>query len=176
MIKRFPRIVAAQRLQTLLLVTALVALILGSLLMSDLVRNFRSVVVSDANKSLANALRELTEAEKNWSKKRSSRESLPSRDALDRALRLVSYEVLRSYPDVEGGYFLDHEPIGHSFPTYTEPGSALKQPPIERDAVLTCLAESRFNHQIGRQVFDDGRDLVVVSALAGPDGAPAVWV
>lgn len=175
MIKRFPRIVAAQRLQTLLLVTALVALILGSLLISDLVRNFRSVVVSDANKSLTNALRELTEAEKNWSRKRSSRESLASRDALDRALRLVSYDVLRSYPDVEGGYYLDDEPIGHSFPTYTEPGSALKQPPIERDAVLTCLAESRFNGKMGRRVFDDGRDLVVVSAMARPGDAPAVW-
>jgi len=175
MIKRFPRIVAAQRLQTLLLVTALVALILGSLLMSDLVRNFRSVVVSDANKSLSNALRELTDAEKNWSRKHSSRESPPQRETLDRALRLVSYDVLRSYPDVEGGFFLDGEPIGHSFPIYTEPGSALKQPSIEREAVLTCLAESRFNRRIGRQVFDAGRDLVVVSALAAPSGEPAVW-
>ena len=99
-----------------------------------------------------------------------SRESSAPREALDRALRLVSYDVLRSYPDVEGGYFLDDEPIGHSFPTYTEPGSALKkQPPIEREAVLLCSAESRFNHKIGRRVFDDGRDLVlVVSALARP--------
>ena len=68
MTTRIPRIVAAQRLQTLLLVTALVALILGSFLMSDLVRTSWSVVVSDANKSLTNALRELTEAEKNWSR------------------------------------------------------------------------------------------------------------
>ena len=62
--KRFPRIVAAQRLQTLLLLTALVAVILGGLVMSDLVRNFQSTVVADATKSLSNALRELSEAQK----------------------------------------------------------------------------------------------------------------
>jgi len=147
-VKRFPRIVAAQRLQTLLLVTALVAVLLGCLLMSDLVRNFQSVVVADATKSLANALRELTEAEKESSNKRTS--SL-SPDALDLALRAVSYEVLRSYPDVEGGSYLDDQAIGHGFPSYTEPVSALKQPQIERNAVLDCLAQSRLSGEVGRR-------------------------
>lgn len=173
--KRFPRIVAAQRLQTLLLLTALVAVALGCLLMSDLVRNFRAVVVSDANKSLSNALRELTKAEESWSSQHSKGMAPVSREALDDALRLVSYDVLRSYPDVEGGYYLEGQPIGHSFPIYTEPGSGLKQPSIERNAVLACLAESRSTGRIGRRVFDDGSDLVVVSARATPGSAPAVW-
>ena len=172
--KRFPRIVAAQRLQTLLLVTALVAVLLGCLLMSDLVRNFRSVVVADATKSLANALRELTEAEKDWPNKHPGDASM-SREALDGHLRLVSYEVLTSYPDVEGGYYLDNQPIGHSFPSYTEPGSGLKQPAIERNAVLACLADSQRTRQVGRRVFNDGRDLVVVSALVKPGSSLAVW-
>jgi signal transduction histidine kinase len=172
--KRFPRIVAAQRLQTLLLLTALVAVVLGCLLMSDLVRNFQSVVVADATKSLSNALRELTEAEKDWSKHRKS-EGSESREALDLALRSVSYDVLRSYPDVEGGYYLNDQPIGHSFPSYTEPGSGLKQPPIERHAVLACLADSRSSGKVGRRVFIDGRDLVVVSAMVPPGHSLAVW-
>ena len=172
---RFPRIVAAQRLQTLLLMTALVAVVLGSLLMSDLVQNFRSVVVSDANKSLANALRELREAEKDWSNKHSGERQRATREELDGALRLVSYEVLRSYPDVEGGYYLEDQPIGHSFPSYTEPGSGLKQPSIERNAVLACLADSRSTGQIGRRVFNDGRDLVIVEALVAPGRMLAVW-
>ena len=173
--KRIPPIVAAQRLQTLLLLTALIAVILGSLLMSDLVQNFRSVVVSDANKSLANALRELRDAEKGWSSKHASELSTLKPEELDAALRLVSYEVLRSYPDVEGGYYFEGQPIGHSFPSYTEPGSGLKQPPIERNAVLGCLADSQANGDVGRRVFNDGRDLVVVSALVAPGRRMAIW-
>jgi hypothetical protein len=174
-ITRFPRIVAAQRLQTLLLLTALVAVILGCLLMSDLVRNFQSVVVSDATKSLGNALRELIDADKSWSKSHEKDRASMSREALDLELRAVSYEVLRSYPDVEGGYYLDDQPIGHSFPSYTEPGSGLKQPPIERNAVLACLADSRVNGNVGERIFQDGRDLVIVSAAVTPGREFAVW-
>jgi len=172
---RFPRIVAAQRLQTLLLLTALVAVIIGSLVMSDLVLNFRSVVISDANKSLANALRELRDAEKDWSNKNASELTHLKREELDGALRLVSYDVLRSYPDVEGGYYLNDQPIGHSFPSYTEPGSGLKQPDIERNAVIACLADSRTKGDVGRRMFNDGRDLVVVSALVPPGRPLAIW-
>jgi signal transduction histidine kinase len=171
--KRFPRIVAAQRLQTLLLITALVAVLLACLLMSDLVRNFRTVVVSDATKNLANALRELTEAEKDWPAKHPGDAGM-SRETLDGHLRFVSYDVLTSYPDVEGGYYLDDQPIGHSFPSYTEPGSSLKQPAVERNAVLACLADSRTG-QAGLRVFNDGRDLVVVSASVKPGHTLAVW-
>ena len=59
-----PKIAAAQRLQSLLLITSLVAVLLGCVLLTDLVRNFRSGVVADARKSLANAVTELTEAER----------------------------------------------------------------------------------------------------------------
>ena len=56
---RYPRIVAAQRLQTWLLVTALVAVFLTGMLAVDLARNLRSVVISEANKALTNAVSEL---------------------------------------------------------------------------------------------------------------------
>ena len=55
----YPRTVAAHRLQTWLLVTALVAVFLTAMLAVDLARNLRSVVISEANKALANAVSEL---------------------------------------------------------------------------------------------------------------------
>jgi signal transduction histidine kinase len=165
---QFPKVRAAQRLQTLLLLTTLAAMALAVPLFSDLVRSFRSAVVADAGKSLSNALDELIQA------------SVEIRRAqgisgLDLILQKFSYEVLRSYPDVEGGYLLGEQVVGHSFPTYTEPGSELRQPDIEREAVLEALAESRGTGRVAQRVFDDQRDLVVVSVLAPPEGELAAW-
>ena len=67
----FPKIAAAQRLQSLLLITSLVAVLMGCVLLADLVRNFRSGVVADARKSLANAVTELIQAR--TSRRRSNR-------------------------------------------------------------------------------------------------------
>ena len=84
---------------------------MGCLLLTDLVRNFRSGVVADARKSLANAVTELTRG-------RTSRAAfkLNCRALLDKSLKALSYDVLRSYPDVEGGYYYNDEPVGHTFP------------------------------------------------------------
>lgn len=166
----FPKIAAAQRLQSLLLITALVAVLMGGLLLADLVRNFRSGVVADARKSLANAVAELIEAERS----RSIQIDAPFA-ALDKSLKVLSYDVLRSYPDVEGGYYFNDEAVGHTFPTYTEPGSDLKQPKIEREAVEAALSESRRTGRVATREFDDGRDLVVVAALASRTNPMAGW-
>jgi signal transduction histidine kinase len=166
----FPKIAAAQRLQSLLLATALVAVLLGWLLLTDLVSNFRSSVVADARKSLANAVAELMEAARATGVQTDT--GLP---ALDGSLKAVSYEVLRSYPDVEGGYYFNDQAVGHTFPTYTEPGSDLRQPEIERDAVEAALAESRRTRRVATREFDDGRDLVVVAALSSGDRRLAGW-
>ncbi|HUQ92099.1 MAG TPA: ATP-binding protein [Bryobacteraceae bacterium] len=160
---KFPSIAGAQRVQTLLLLTALVAVLFGCLLFTDLVRNFRSTVIADAHKSLANAVTELAQAEEG------------STSTSDDALKAVSYEVLRSYPDVEGGYYLNGQAIGQSFPRYTEPGSGLKQPRNEREAVEAALAESRGTRSVAQREFDDGRDLVVVAALVTPERPLAAW-
>ena len=122
---RYPKIIAAQRLQTWLLVTALVAVLLTGLLAADLARNLRSVVISDTNKALANAVGELVQS----ARAAASNRNTPFLENSDGELRRLSYEVLRSYPDIEGGFLWNDEVVGHSFPTYTEPGSALRQPP-----------------------------------------------
>lgn len=172
--RSFPRIVAAQRLQTLLLVAALVSVVLGCLLLSDLVRTFRTTVVGDANKSLANAVRELVEAENAWQAKQPG-SMLPNPAQLDEALKSVSYSVLVSYPDIEGGYFAGDQAVGQSFPTYTEPGSGLKQAPLERQEVLAALIESRRTGKVIRREVTDGRDLVLIAALATPRQPLAAW-
>lgn len=170
---QFPKVRAAQRLQTLLLLTTLAAIAVAALLFSNLVRNLRSTVVSDAQKSLASAVQELLRAKQ--AQRFSHLEMIPANSRQDRILRRVSYAVLRSYPNVEGGYLVGTSVIGHSFPTHTEPGSDLKQPAIERDAVLEALAESRQTGRVAVRVFDDQLDLVVVCVLSSRDSNLAAW-
>ena len=125
---RFPKSVAAHRWQMWLLVTALLAIIVTAFLVVDLTRNLRTVVISDTNKALANAVQELQQFRQRAQLKP---DDLARRDRADAELQKISYEVLSSYPDIEGGYLLDDKVIGHSFPTYTEPGSTLYQPVLE---------------------------------------------
>jgi signal transduction histidine kinase len=166
----FPRIIAAQRLQVWLLVTALASLALTGVLVFDLTRNLRTVVISDTNRNLANAVAELQHAA-------SGKGALPADpEELDRALKPVSYEVLRSHPDIEGGYLWRDLVVGHTFPSYTEPGSTLAQPEVESNEVRVALAESRQrNGVVVQRVRQDSSDLLVIAAVAGMDGRPSAW-
>lgn len=166
----FPRIIAAQRLQVWLLITALASLGLTGILVFDLTRNLRTVVISDTNRNLQNAVNELLQAA-------ASKNSLPTdRVELDRVLKPVSYEVLRSHADIEGGYHWRDQVVGHTFPTYTELESTLAQPEVESNEVRVALAESRqANGGIAHRVRQDGTDLLVIAAVAGMDGRPSAW-
>ena len=166
----FPRIVAAQRLQTWLLGTALVSLCLIGILVFDLTRNLRTFVISDTNRNLTNAVNELRQAA-------AVRNVVPSTaDELDKSLKPVSYEVLRSHADIEGGYLWQDQVVGHTFPTYTEPGSTLGQPDVEKNEIMIALAESRQNGgRIAQRSRQDGSDLILVAATASVDGRPAAW-
>jgi len=170
---RFPRIVAAQRLQTWLLFAALFSVVLIGLLVVDLASNLRTVVIGETQKSLTNAVQELLQAGAATGLHTAA--GVESREALDATLKAVSYEVLRSYPDIEGGYFWGEEAVGHSFPTYTELGSELRQPPLEREEVLAALAESRRLGRAATRIRPDETDLVIVAALAGADGQISAW-
>lgn len=165
----FPKIIAAQRLQTWLLGTALVSVCLTGILVFDLTRNLRTVVISDTNRNLTNAVTELMQA----SETKEARP--PASEALDRLLKPVSYEVLRSHADIEGGYIWGDQVVGHSFPTYTEPGSVLRQPEIESTEVMLALAESRQRGGVVHRTRQDGGDLVLIAAIAGEKGGPGAW-
>ena len=172
MLPRFPKSVAAHRWQMWLLVTALLAIVVTAFLVVDLTRNLRTVVISDTNKALANAVLELEQFRQRAQLKP---DDLARRDRADAELQKVSYEVLRSYPDIEGGYLLDDKVIGHSFPTYTEPGSKLYQPVLEHEKVLSALAESKETGKVARRVVQDRKDLVLVAVLTSPNSTLAAW-
>lgn len=169
---KFPRIVAAQRLQTWLLATALVAMFVAGLLVVDLARNLRTVVISDTSKALANAVKELAQSGGAW--QAAQKYPIDNQEA-ESQLGRASYDVLRSYPDVEGGFVRNGAVTGHTFPTYTEPGSALKQAPLEAREVRESLRESAETGKPATRIVHDGRDLVVISTLAGQNGQISVW-
>lgn len=165
----FPRIVAAQRLQTWLLGTALVSLCLIGILVFDLTRNLRTVVISDTHRNLNTAVNELLQA---------AAKGLPPVEgsSLDQLLKPVSYEILRSHADIEGGYLWRDQVVGHTFPTYTEPGSTLGQPDVEKNEIMIALAESRQNGgRIAQRSRQDGKDLLLIAAAAGVEGRPGAW-
>jgi signal transduction histidine kinase len=170
---QFPKAVVAQRWQSWLLVTALLAVVVTGILVWDLTRNLKSVIISETNRSLENAVKELSQDLRP--------SGVPtdggglSRDELDSRLKQTSYETLRFYFDVEGGYVFNDAVIGHSFPTYTEPGSALKQPPLEHAEVMAALEESRRVGNVAHRIKTDRRDLVVVAVLTSPDSPIAAW-
>src|SRR5262249_54144528 len=170
---RVPKIVTAQRLQTWLLVAALVAIGLTALLVIDLARNLRTVVISEANRTLTNAVGELARAGAVWQLQNTG--ASPSSAKADQELRGKSYEILASYPDVEGGYLLNDDVIGHTFPTYTEPGSTLRQPPFEHSQVLSALRESRHENRTVARIAQDGSDLVLVAVRGDPASPLAAW-
>src|SRR5215468_2431254 len=101
---KFPKSVAAHRWQMWLLVTALLAILVTAFLVVDLTRNLRTVVISDTNKALTNAVQELQQFRQRARLKPVSAAS--RREEADAKLRKISYDVLSSYPDVEGGYLL----------------------------------------------------------------------
>jgi signal transduction histidine kinase len=76
---------------------------------------------------------------------------------------------------VEGGFLWDEAVIGHSFPTYTEPGSTLRQPPVEHQAVLSALAESRKTGKIATRLTQDHDDLILVAVSAHATSPLAAW-
>jgi signal transduction histidine kinase len=170
---RLPRIVAAQRLQSWLLLTALVSIALIGLLVVDLTRNLRTVVISETNRSLLNASKELTEAGDGWLAGHRGADPGDAQANLD--LKRESYEILSSYPDVEGGFVFRRQVVGHSFPTYTEPDSDLRQPPNENREVLAAMAASQASGNPAQRILQDGQDLVLVTVIARPDGKLSVW-
>jgi signal transduction histidine kinase len=170
---RLPRIVAAQRLQTWLLLMAFVSVGATGFLVLDLARNLRSVVIGEAHRAVASASTEMLQAGKGWEQRHGKQ--LPAWEKSDEELKLISYDILRSYNDVEGGYLFDDRVIGHSFPPYTEPGSALRQPPLEHSEVLAALAESRSSGRVAQRVAQDGKDIVLVAVMAERNSPLAAW-
>jgi signal transduction histidine kinase len=168
----FPKVVAAQRLQMWLLVGALGAVLFIGLMMVELARNLRTAVIGETRETLTNVVEELSRASDIGL--RAPKDPISSA-WLDKRLEPVSYAILRSYLDIEGGYLWNEQVVGHSFPTYTEPGSKLGQPDVEYQGLLSALAESRRTGHVAYRVVQDHKDLVLVSVLAGKNEDLSAW-
>lgn len=145
---------------------SLVALGLTSLLVLDLTRNLRTVVIGEACRMLENAAKELLQTAQN-------RHLEDSND--NQKLKTISYEVLRSYLDVEGGFLWGDTVVGHTFPSYTEPGTHLRQPALEHRLVLEARDESRRTGKLAGRTVQDGRDVVAVEVLSSPHSELSSW-
>src|SRR4030095_12205661 len=152
---RLPKAPVAHRWQLWLLVTALFAVMVTALLVWDLTRSLKTVVISETHRSRANAVTELAQELKQRSD--SGYDPRLSREELDATLKKTSWETLQFYFDVEGGYLQNDDVIGHSFPTYPEQGSVVRQPPMEHAEVLAALEESRRTGTIAQRIRPDGR-------------------
>lgn len=167
---KIPRIVAAQRLQVWLLFMALVALLVTSLLVLDLARTRRASLLAETRNNLRHAVDELLQAAR-----AEIGEAKADGEDLDRRLGPVSYQTLRDYLDVEGGYLWRGQLAGHSFPSYTEPGSVLRQPPFERQLLDRAIEESKRRGGTGFASAADGEDMVLVAASWDQKTELAAW-
>jgi signal transduction histidine kinase len=172
-----PRIIAAQRLQSWLLLLVLVAMLISLWMIFDLARNTRNALVAETRSILVDAALALCREAPPLPSARSEREQ-PASGILteyNRTAEPTSYRILRGYHDVEGGYLVGDQIAGHSFPTHTEPGSILSQPLFERELVLQALQDARLTGQAAVASGMEDEDLVIVAVCASSDPQVAGW-
>ena len=123
------------QLQLLLILLAAVSVAaLSVLLIWDSIQNAEKAVLADMGKQLNAALSELGQQYSDRITSDSTWSSLPA-PTQDVSLRAVSQTVLRSYPGVEGGYYVRSQFLGYSFPTHDNPAAKTDVPSAERSAI-----------------------------------------
>ena len=138
---------------------------LSVVLITEAVRSAESVVRGEANRTLATALKELKQQYQYRVTSDSSWASLP-RQARDISLRGITQTVLRSYPGVEGGFFLDSNFLGYAYPTHDTGASKTDVPSAERGIIVSLAQQSLKSNQMVQQVVHGRSDLLVLAALA----------
>jgi signal transduction histidine kinase len=163
-----------KRFQLQLLFALIAAISVASLtvtLVVDAVRHAESFVLSDTNRTLNHAIRELDReyglrrhADSAWTQ-------LPG-SAQDLTLRAISQTVLASYPGVEGGFWLRSQFAGYAYPTHDGGSVKMDVPAAETPDIKEVIAKALQRGQ-NERVLRGKHDLVVISAMAG-DGF-AAW-
>jgi signal transduction histidine kinase len=162
------------QLQLLLILLAGVAVAaLSVLLIWDSVHNAERVVIGDMGNQLNATVAELgrqyayrADSDTNW-------QSLPlaSRDI---SLRGISQTVLRSYPGVEGGFFLDGEFVGYAFPTHDNPSAKTDVPAAER-SVIEDVSRRASASGSAQELLRGASELVLVEAMKARDRDAVAW-
>ena len=163
-----------KRFQLQLLFALIAAVSVASLtvtLVVDAVRHAETFVLSDTDRALNHALRELDREYRLRRHDDTTWAQLPSM-AQDLTLRAISQTVLASYPGVEGGFWLASQFAGYAYPTHDGESVKMDVPAAETPAIEGVIAKAL---QFGEseRVLRGKHDLVVISALAG-DGF-AAW-
>lgn len=105
------------RLQLQLFLTLLAALsvaTLSVLLITEAIRSTESVLIGETNRTVSSAIRELAQQYRYRVSSDSGWDSLP-KQAKDVSLRGITQTVLRAYPGVEGGFYVDSDFSGICF-------------------------------------------------------------
>src|SRR5207245_1437946 len=143
------------------------------LLISDSIRNAEQAVIADMGKQLSAALLEMGQQYSDRTTSDSTWPNLPP-STQDVSLRAISQAVLRSYPGVEGGYYVDSHFLGYSFPTHDNPAAKTDVPSAER-SVIQEVAEQAGSNNNSERLLRGGNELVLIQAISVPQRDAVVW-
>ncbi|MFZ0589131.1 MAG: ATP-binding protein [Bryobacteraceae bacterium] len=158
----------------LILLAALSVATLSVLLITEAIRSTETVLVSETNRTVSSAIRELSQQYRYRVSSDSTWNSLP-RQAKEVSLRGITQIVLRAYPGVEGGFYTDSNFAGYAFPTHDAGTPKIDLPSAERDWILSVVNLSFENATEVERVFRGGRDLLVIEAVADRNRGFASW-
>jgi hypothetical protein len=162
------------QMQLLLILLAAVSVAaLSVLLISDSIQNAEKAVIGDMGRQLHAALGELGQQYSERITSDSTWSSLPA-PTQDLSLRAVSQTVLRSYPGVEGGYYVRSQFLGYSFPTHDNPAAKTDVPSAERSVIQEVSNRARSNAS-AEQFLRGGNELVLIQAASVPQRDAVVW-
>lgn len=166
---------SGRRLQWQLMLICLTGLLIAALsvfLISDAVRGAEQIVLADAAKAVAAAVEELALQGADRVMQESDWNGLAP-ELRNVSLRGVSQAVLRSYPDVEGGYSSNAEFLGYSFPTYINPDQKTDVPAAESTEIREVVEASRTTGSSQRIVKGAGQAVVIAARFHGRSGMTA---
>jgi signal transduction histidine kinase len=157
----------------LILVAAVSVAALSALLIWDSIQNAENAVIADMSRQLSAALGELGHQYSDRVNLDSTWPTLPA-STQDVSLRAVSQAVLRSYPGVEGGYYVGSQFLGYSFPTHDNPAAKTDVPSAER-SVIQEVANQAVSNGKAQQLLRGGNELVLILATTVPQQGVVTW-
>jgi len=162
------------QLQLLLIFVAAVSVAaLSALLIWDSIQNAENAVIADMSRQLSTALGELGHQYSDRVNSDSTWPTLPA-STQDVSLRAVSQAVLRSYPGVEGGYYVESQFLGYSFPTHDNPAAKTEVPSAERSVIQEVANQAASNGK-AQQLLRGGNELVLILATTVPERGVVAW-
>lgn len=156
------------------LIAALCVATLSIVLIGEAIRSAESVVLGEADRTIAMAIDELQQQYQYRESSDSSWSSLPAQ-ARDVSLRGITQTVLRSYPGVEGGFYTNNEFFGYAFPTHDTGAEKIDVPAAERGLIVSLAGSSLKASHLVREVIHGRSDLLVLGALSDPNRRTVTW-